>query len=209
MSHFSSSEIRDEYGVQQVEKFKKIIDEFQHRGLQPRDIHIANSGAIVNYPDAHFTMVRAGISLYGPRTAGKLKEKLPARQVMKFASKVALIKGFPEGYSLSYGRTYVTGKRTKVAFIPVGYADGYPRALSNRGYVLINNKRFNIIGRICMDWFLVDITECGEVNVQDEVILLGESAANVISADEIGDLAGTIPYEILCNISKKVARVYI
>jgi len=209
MSHFSSSEIRDDYGEKQVQEFKKIIEEFYRGGFRPRDIHMANSSAIVNYPDSHFTMVRTGISLYGAHSAQELKALLPTRQVMKFASKVALIKEFPAGSALSYGRTYVTEIRTKVAYIPVGYADGYPRSLSNKGYVLIGNNRTNIVGRICMDWFLVDITGHDNVNVGDEVTLLGESGMNVISAEEMGELDGTIPYEILCRISKRVNRVYI
>ena len=209
MSHFSSSEIRDAYGEKQVQAFKEIIEKFHRRGFRPRDIHMANSSAIINYPESHFTMVRTGISLYGSHSAQELKELLPTRQVMKFSSKVALIKEFPAGSALSYGRTYITEKTTRVAYIPVGYADGYPRSLSNKGYVFIGNKRTNIVGRICMDWFLVDISGRDDVNVGDEVTLLGESGMNVIRAEEVGELDGTIPYEILCRISKRVSRVYV
>lgn len=209
MSHFSSSETRDDYGCTQIDTFNVAIDQFRREGFFLKDIHMANSGAIVNYPEAHFTMVRAGISLYGSHASRELKEKLPTRQVMKFVSKVAHIREFPKGYALSYGRTYITRRKTRVAYIPVGYADGYPRSLSNKGFVLINNNRSHVIGRICMDWFLVDITDCGEVNAQDEVILLGDSATDTINADEIGEIAGTIPYEILCKISKRVTRVYL
>lgn len=209
MSHFSSSEIRDTFGENQIEKFKEIIDVFHRRGFRPKDIHMANSSAILNYPESHFTMVRAGISLYGSHTTQELKKQLPTRQVMKFVSRIALIKEFPAGSALSYGRTYITKRPTRVAYVPVGYADGYPRSLSNVGFVFIGDKRSSIIGRICMDWFLVDITDNDNVSVQDEVMLIGESGMNVISADEIGELAGTIPYEILCKISKRVTRVYI
>jgi alanine racemase len=209
MSHFSSSEFKDDFGAAQVNEFKKVIGDFQQRGFEPNVIHMANSGAIINYPDAHFTMVRAGISLYGSHSSMELKKQLPTRQVMKFVSKVALIREFPAGYGLSYGRTYVTKKHTRVAYIPVGYADGYPRSLSNKGSVLINNRRCDVIGRICMDWFLIDITGHDEVRVKDEVILLGESSTDIITADEIGEISGTIPYEIFCKISKRVMRVYI
>jgi alanine racemase len=209
MSHFTSSEIRDTFGENQIERFKEIIDAFHSRGFRPKYIHMANSSAILNYPESHFTMVRAGISLYGSHNIQALKKQLPTRQVMKFVSKVALIKEFPAGSALSYGRTYITKRQTRVAYVPVGYADGYPRSLSNVGYVFIGDKRSDIIGRICMDWFLVDVTDHSNVNVQDEVMLIGESGTNAISADEIGELAGTIPYEILCNISKRVTRVYI
>jgi alanine racemase len=209
MSHFSSSEIRDDYGIAQVNAFRKVIEEFEKRGFQTKVIHMANSGAITNYPEAHFTMVRAGISLYGSHSTLELKKQLPTRPVLKFTSRIALIREFPAGHALSYGRTYVTSRKTKVAYIPVGYTDGYPRSLSNKGSVLINNNRCNIIGRICMDWFLVDITDLNKVNIKDEVILLGESKTDAVTAYEIGEISGTIPYEILCKISKRVTRVYI
>jgi alanine racemase len=208
MSHFSSSEIRDEHGVRQLNTFKKIVEDFFKKGLKPKIIHMANSSAIVKYPEAHFNMVRTGISLYGSHSSGELKKLLPTRQVMKFISRVALIREFPEGYALSYGSTFITSKKTRVAYIPVGYADGYPRALSNKGSVLINDKRHDVVGRICMDWFLVDITSDKRVNVNDEVILLGESVTDCITADEIAEISETIPYEILCKISKRVTRVY-
>lgn len=209
MSHFSSSEVRDDYGTAQVKAFKKVIEDFERRGFQPNIIHMANSGAIVNYPDAHFTMVRAGISLYGSHPSMELKKQLPTRPMMRFTSRIALIREFPANYALSYGRTYVTNRKTRVAYIPVGYADGYPRSLSNKGSVLIKDRRCSIIGRICMDWFLVDITDISEVNVGEEVVLLGESKSDAVTADEIGEIAGTIPYEILCKISKRVTRVYL
>jgi len=208
MSHFSTSEIRDEHGIGQLNTFKKIIEDSFRKGLKPRVIHMANSGAIIKYPEAHFNMVRTGISLYGSHSSEELKKLLPTKQVMKFVSKVALIREFPVGYALSYGRTFITSKDTRVAYIPVGYADGYPRALSNKGSVLINDKRHDVVGRICMDWFLVDITGDKRVNVNDEVILLGKSVTDCITADEIAEISETIPYEILCQISKRVTRVH-
>jgi len=208
MSHFSSSETRDEYGIGQINTFKKVIEGFRERGFQPPITHMANSSAIINYPEAHFNMIRTGISLYGSQSSKELKKLLSTRPVMKFASRVALIREFPAGFALSYGRTYVTREKAKVAYIPVGYSDGYLRALSNKGSVLIHDRRHNVIGRICMDWFLVDITDDDEVTVNDEVILLGESITNCISADEIAEISGTIPYEILCKISKRVIRKY-
>jgi alanine racemase len=208
MSHFSSSEIRDAHGIGQINTFKKIIEVFLKKGFQLEIVHMANSGAIINYPESHFNMVRTGISLYGSHSSKELRDKLPTRQVMKFVSKIALIREFPEGFPLSYGRTFVTSKSTRVAYIPVGYADGYPRALSNKGSVLIRDKRCDVIGRVCMDWFLVDVTGYGDINVNDEVILLGESITDCITADEIAEISGTIPYEILCKISKRVIRIF-
>ncbi|OPX95191.1 MAG: Alanine racemase [Syntrophorhabdus sp. PtaB.Bin006] len=209
MSHFSSSENRDEYGLEQVKTFTRITEFLKENGITPRLVHMANSGAIVNYPEAHFNMARVGISLYGSHPDVGLKKVLPTQQVMKFVSKIALIREFPAGYGLSYGRTFVTKRNTIVAYVPVGYADGYPRALSNKGSVLIKDRRCSIIGRICMDWLLVDITDIEGLEVKDEVILLGQGEEDAVTADEIAELAGTIPYEILCKISKRVLRVYV
>jgi alanine racemase len=154
-------------------------------------------------------MIRAGISLYGSHPAKELSAKLPVRQVMRFISRVALIRDFPPGSPLSYGRTFTTSGRTRIAYIPVGYADGYPRALSNRGSVLIKGKRCSVVGRVCMDWFLADITDLQDAATGDEVVLLGHDGTSTITADEIAEHAGTIPYEILCKISKRVTRIYI
>ena len=170
---------------------------------------MANSGALTTYPDAYFSMVRVGINLYGSHAARGLREKMALRQVMKLVSKISLLREFPEGFTLSYGGTYTTKKNTRVAYIPVGYADGFPRMLSNKGSVLIKDRRCSIVGIICMDWLLADVTYLDDVDVGEEVILLGEGDTQSITADEIADQAGTIPYEILCGISRRVMRVYI
>jgi alanine racemase len=181
----------------------------QDADTYPAIIHMANSGAVTTYPEAHFTMVRVGISLYGSHPAREMGEKLTLRQVMKVVSRIAVIRDFPEGTPLSYGRTFTTSKNTRVAYIPVGYADGYLRALSNKGAVLIKDRRCAIIGRICMDWFLADITHLEGVEVGEEVVLLGRGETQTITADEIAEKAGSIPYEILCDISKRIPRVYV
>ncbi len=209
MSHFASSEIRDDYGLRQVALFQDARLALVAQGITPELAHMANSGAVIQYPEAHFDMVRVGISLYGAYPAGVLAEKLPLKQVMKLVTKIALIREFPAGKALSYGRTYLTGKTTRVAYIPVGYADGYPRSLSNKGFVLIKDTKCSIVGIVCMDWSLVDITDIGGVDVGEEVILLGRDNINVITADELAECAGTIPYEILCKISKRVPRFYV
>ncbi|MCX7965806.1 MAG: alanine racemase, partial [Syntrophorhabdaceae bacterium] len=209
MSHFSASEIRDEYGLNQIKKFQEIIDLFRKNKIEPKFIHMANSGGIINYPEAHFNMVRLGISLYGSYPDATMKNKVQLRQAMKLTSKIALIREFSEGSFLSYGRTFKTERPSKIAYIPVGYSDGYPRALSNIGVVLINDTRCCIVGRVCMDWILVDITDCPHVRIGDEVILLGYGDKEAITADEIADLEGTIPYEVLCRLSKKIKRCYI
>jgi alanine racemase len=191
MSHFSSSERRDEYGVGQVKIFEKTLETLRNHGISPGLVHMANSGAIANYPEAYFSMIRVGVNLYGSHAAVELKQKLPLRPVMKLTSKIALIREFPPECSLSYGRTYTTEKETNIAFVPVGYADGYPRALSNKGFVLVKDRRCPVVGRICMDWVLVDITGIDSVNLGDEVILMGSGVSDTVTADEIAELTGT------------------
>jgi len=209
MSHFSSSEKRDEQGMKQYTLFKTIIEKFHASGINPEIMHMANSGALLNYTEAFFSMVRVGISLYGSYPDRALRGRLGVQQAMKFVSKIALIKEFPLGYPLSYGGTFVTKHHTRVAYIPVGYADGYPRALSNKGSVLIKDRRCSIIGRICMDWFLVDVTGYEDIHENEDVILLGHGTTDSITADEIADASGTIPYEILCTIGKRAQKIYV
>ena len=209
MSHFSSSEKRDEYGLNQVKMFKEIIGLFKDNGVSLEVVHMANTGAIINYPEAHFDMVRIGIGLYGSSPSIELRDVLGLSQVMKVVSRIAFIKDFDVGYLLSYGRTYTTEKKTRVAYVPVGYSDGYPRALSNKAKVLVNGRRCNLIGRVCMDWLLVDITEIDSAYSGDEVILLGRGDGDTITADELAVLADTIPYEVLCNISKRIPKTYV
>ncbi|MEN6617475.1 MAG: alanine racemase [Syntrophorhabdus sp.] len=211
MSHFSVSETRDEYGLSQIEDFRKVVEVFRSAGLHVPHKHMGNSGAIINYPEAHFSMVRAGISLYGSHPSRSMEDSLGLRQVMKISARIAFCREFPAGSSLSYGRTYTTKRSTRIAYIPVGYSDGYPRSLSNKGPVLINGQRCIIVGRVCMDWILADITGVGPVKSGDEAILLGEDDLEGvrISANEIAENAGTIPYEILCKISRRIERVYV
>ena len=209
MSHFSASEVRDAYGLKQMEQFRQAVRMVQDAGLNPEVIHMANSGAISMYPDAHFTMVRAGINLYGSYPSRELMDKVKLAPVMKFVSKVSLLREFSEGQALSYGGTYVTKKNTIIAYVPVGYADGYPRALSNKGSVLIKDTRCGVVGRICMDWLLADVSHLEGVEVGEEVVLLGRSDTETVTADELAEISGTIPYEILCKISKRIMRVYV
>jgi alanine racemase len=209
MSHFASSENRDEYGFKQVATFKKALQVLEQSGIKPELVHMGNSGAITQYPEAHFDMVRVGIALYGSYPSKDLSKILHIIPAMKLSSRIAIIKEFPPGSSLSYGRTFTTERKTRIAYVPIGYADGYPRSLSNKGSVLINDRRCNVAGRICMDWLLVDITDKGNMAVGEEVILLGKGINDSITADEIAEHTGTIPYEILCKISKRVPRIYV
>ncbi len=209
MSHFASSEQRDDYGRNQVRDFVGAAEFFKERGITPELLHMANSGAICGYPEAYFNMVRPGIMLYGSYSDPVLEGTLQLGPVLTWSARVAVVREFPAESALSYGRTYITERRTKIAYIPVGYGDGYPRALSNRGSVLVRGRRCPVVGRVCMDWIFVDVTELGDVAPGEEVVLLGGKGNEAIRADEIAAKAGTIPYEVLCNISRRIPRQYV
>jgi len=209
MSHFASSEQRDAYGMTQVERFTQVMDYFSKQGLVPALLHMANSAAVCQYPEAYFGMVRLGIMLYGSYPDASLARKIRVKPVMKLASRIAYVKSFPPGSPLSYGRTFITDRATSVACVALGYADGFPRALSNKGSVLIRSRRCPIVGRICMDWLLADVTALPDVAAGEDAIIIGEAGNERITADEIAECAGTIPYEIFCNVSKRIPRSYV
>jgi alanine racemase len=153
-------------------------------------------------------MVRPGIMLYGSYPDRSLQSRIALRPVMKWTSKIAFVRSFGARSCLSYGRTFVTERETRVAYVPIGYADGYPRSLSNCGSVLIKGTRCRILGTVCMEWIFVDITHLPDAEPQEEVVLLGQYGSEAVTADEIAEQTGTIPYEILCNVSRRVSRVY-
>jgi alanine racemase len=209
MSHFPASDQRDDFGKRQIEDFRHVLEVFSDHGVRPKFCHMANSGAICTYPEAHFTMVRPGIMLYGSYPDLSLRNKIALKPVMKWISHVAFVRHLPSDSPVSYGRTYFTTGETTVAYIPVGYADGYPTSLSNRGMVLIRGRGCPVLGRVCMEWTMVDVTDLPDVAPGEEVVLLGDSGkGEVITADDIADTIGSIPYEVLCGISKRVPRCY-
>jgi alanine racemase len=208
MSHFASSELRDDYGAEQVRAFRRVIESFRAAGVRPRFVHMANSAAICDYPEAHFTMVRPGIMLYGSYPDKSLRGMVRLKPVMRWTSSVCYVRTLPAQTSLSYGRTCVTERETRVAYVPIGYADGFPRSLSNRGAVLIKGTRCRIMGTVCMEWVIADVTAVADVGPGEEVVIMGGSGVETITADEIADQAGTIPYEILCGVSRRVPRLY-
>jgi len=209
MSHFASSERRDDYGMTQISRFQEAVSFLQNEGVQPQLLHMANSGAVCQYPESHFSMVRLGIMLYGSYSDPSLAGRMALKPVMKLSSRVAYVKSFPPECSLSYGRTFVTSRSTKVAYVAAGYADGIPRALSNKGAALLGGKRCPIIGRVCMDWLLLDVTDLPGVSPGEEAVLMGASGSDAITADEIAGHADTIPYEILCAVARRMPREYV
>ena len=195
------------YSDMQQDKITAVTEELRKRGLSLKHSHFMNSAAGVYRNDSRSTLARLGIILYGlmPNTAKPLPFELSP--VMTLRATISQIKTVDAGTQVSYGRTYTADKPTTLATITCGYADGYPRALSNKGYVLVNGKRAPITGRVCMDQFMCDITGIENVKVGDYAILMGTVGGERITADDIADMTGTIGYEVVCDISSRVPRV--
>ncbi|MDD5712657.1 MAG: alanine racemase, partial [Smithellaceae bacterium] len=208
-THLAESEILADYNEQQWRAFRELLDKLEAEGIAIPIRHMSNSGAILNYPKFNLNMVRPGLMSYGiypsPETTGKA-ELMP---VMSFKTRVVLIKEFPKGHSIGYGRSYVTDKTARIATIPVGYGDGYGLILSNRGEVLIRGCRMPIVGRISMDMCTVDVSACPNCQVGDEVVLMGKQGDEYISANEIAQKVHTISYDILCALGKRAPRVFL
>jgi alanine racemase len=214
ISHFASADELDESGQyftrQQAERFAWTVDQVRRAGFSPRYIHIANSaGALLNdYPFCN--LVRPGIALYGALPSSDFQGRLVLKPVMRLKSKIAMLKWVEPGTTISYARRFSAEQRSLIASVPVGYADGYPRALTNRGQVLIRGQRAQVSGTVCMDWIMLDVTSIPDVAVGDEITLMGEDRqGNRVLAEELAQWAGTIPYELFCGISKRVPRVYL
>lgn len=211
-SHFSTADEKDkEYTDYQLSKFNEFYDELSKVGVKIKIRHIANSAAIIELPKTHFEAVRPGIILYGYYPSEEVdKSNIQLKPVMELKTNIAHIKKIPSGYYISYGRKFKSTRETVVATLPVGYADGYTRLLFNKAKVIINGQFAPVVGRICMDQCMVDVTNIkGEIKVGDEVILIGEKGGISINADHIAEMLGTINYEVVCMISKRVPRVYI
>ena len=209
-SHFSSSDDNDlNYTKKQLKHFSGIRsyikDKYSHEIL----FHIANSGSIMQLNDSHLDMVRPGAILYGYPPDPNFKLKDDIREVMTFVSKIALIKKVDSREPVSYGRRFHTKKEIQIAIIPVGYADGYNRRFTNTGRVLIKGKCYPVIGAVCMDQIIIDIGNDSNLQVAEDVILLGRQGNECISNIELCKQIGTIPYELTCGISRRVQRVHI
>lgn len=206
-SHFACSDEKDpEYTYAQFDRFMKLICELEKEGIKIPCRHIANSGAIIMYPEMHLDMVRAGIILYGYHPSQEVdKEKLPLEPVMSLKTRITQVKESERDIGVSYGKTYITDKKTKIATIPVGYADGYSRCLSHKAKVEIGGELCDTIGRICMDQCMIDVTNVNNISIGDEVILFGDKK---ITADSIAGWMNTISYEVLCLVSKRIPRLY-
>ncbi|MGB0911281.1 MAG: alanine racemase [Nitrospirales bacterium] len=209
MTHLADADNYDpEFTRNQLERFQDILGQIKHTGHSIEMIHAANSAGIMYHPSSHFTMVRPGLMLYGSTPRKSQHSDIALRPVMKVATHIIHIRSVKAGEVIGYGGSYRTTKSSKIAILPVGYAHGYSRSLSNKGTVLIQGKRVPIIGKICMDMMLVDVTNLSDPKLGEEVILLGQQEQEVISADEIAEWLDTIPYEVMCNIGTRSHHRY-
>lgn len=206
-SHFACADEADLTSAhRQVDRFNEALAYYPERGLEMPRRHMANSGGIIQLPEAHFETVRPGILMYGIQPSADVPRIVPVRPALSWHSEVVYFKVLPEAESVSYGSTWTADGPTRLVTVPVGYGDGYFRLLSNRGEVVINGARHPIRGRVCMDQFMVDIGQSSAYN-GDEVVLIGGDGA-FISVEDIATWADTIPYEVLTNINTRVPRVY-
>jgi alanine racemase len=209
ISHLAlADEPKHPFSDEQLELFRQSLAAVRAAGFSPRHIHLSNSADIFSREIPETNLVRPGIVLYGGLPADHLAGHLDLRPVMSFRSAVAQIKTVPAGTGISYSHRFRAERPTTIAAIPVGYADGYNRLLTNRGEVLVRGQRARITGTVCMDWILVDVTDIPGVQVGDPVTLLGRDNGQVITAEEWAGKIGTISYEVFCLISKRVPRVY-
>jgi alanine racemase len=203
-THFAKAEDpQDNFTQDQFQKFKQVAAKVKHIPIK----HSANSAAVLFHPETHLDMVRVGLMIYGLYPQGSSRRLINLKPALSFKSRITYLKKIPEGTPVSYGCTYVAPSQTTIATVPVGYADGFSRRLSNRGQVIIRGKRYPVVGRVTMDLTLVNIGE-DKVEMGDEVVLIGEQNGQAISADEVAGLEDTISYEVVCGIGKRVARIY-
>ena len=209
-THFATSDQSDlSFAREQLKQFEGLYAKLKSSGLKIPIRHAANSAAILQFPESHFELVRPGIALYGLSPSAQVGGNAGLEPVMSWKAKVSHVKSIKTGETVSYGRTFQAAYPTCVATIPVGYADGLRRALSNQGEMLIHGKRSMMIGRVCMDQTMLEVTKIKKVNVGDVVTILGKDGYEQITATEMADWLGTISYEVICGISKRVPRVYI
>lgn len=209
-THFATADEKDKsFMIKQEKLFSDFVFNLEKKGICIPVKHISNSAAIIHGKSLNYNMVRSGIITYGLYPSDEVdKSKLLLEPSLELISHVVYVKTIKKGDTVSYGRTFTANKDMKIATIPVGYADGYPRLLSNKGRVIINGKYAPIVGRICMDQFMVDVTDIENVNESDVVTLIGKQGDCFISADEVAALSQTINYEIICGIGKRVPRIY-
>jgi alanine racemase len=206
-SHFADADSPDgAYAAQQLGSFLSAVSNMERVGIKVPLRHMANSAALLFHPEAHLDMARPGIAIYGLRASNDMPPPFPPLPAMRLLSRVSQIRTVPAGHSVGYGRTFRASRESRIATLPLGYADGVSRALSNRGQVGFPSGRAPIAGRICMDQLMVDVTELPDVTVGSTAVIFGSGGPSIA---EVADMLGTIDYEIVCAVSKRVPRVYL
>lgn len=210
-THFSVSDDitnNEDYTRFQFKNFKSAIDMLENKGVKFKIRHCCNSGGILNFPEMQLDMVRAGVILYGLYPSDETRNKIDLRPVMELKSVVSQVKTIPQGTSLSYGRTFVSNKNITVASVTIGYADGYSLRFSNNSQMLVKGEKADIIGRVCMDQLMLDVSNINGVKEGDVVTVFGKDDKMILTVDELAKKIGTINYEIVCLIGKRVPRIY-
>ena len=210
-THFAKADETDKgYTDQQIKEYLWMQKALEERKICFPYCHCSNSAGIIDIKEANMDLVRAGISIYGMYPSEEVrKENVPLKPAMELISHVTYVKWIEAGTSVSYGGTYTAKEKRKIATIPVGYGDGYPRSLSNKGYVLIHGRKAPICGRVCMDQFMVDVTEIEDVKFGDRVVLVGYDGAEHLPVETLGDISGRFNYEFVCCLSKRIPREYL
>ena len=198
-----------EFTNKQYENFIHVRDSLKKRGVDISVVHCSNSGAIEDYPETCCDMVRAGIILYGLAPSSKLADRLDLAPAMTLKTVVAFVKEVQKGATISYGRTFTADRKMKIATVPIGYADGFIRQNAKDGYMMVNGKKAKIVGRICMDQTMLDVTDIEDVKTGDEVVVFGTGENGEPTADSLAENTGTINYETVCLVGKRVPRIYI
>ena len=209
-SHYATADEADlSLAREQAERFDRFIEALKAQGLEVPVIHMSNSAALMNF-SKHYNMVRAGVVIHGIYPSDEVPtEKLPVQPALSWHSRISLLKTLPAGRQIGYGATYTTTAPTRVATVPVGYADGYRRGLTGKFYVLIHGKRAPILGRVCMDQIMVDVTDIPEAQADDPVVLIGKSGDEEITMFQISKAAGVVHYEFLCSLHHRIPRYYL
>ena len=206
-NHFSSS-AEDPYFTRiQIDRFKGLVDELRAQKIEVPYIHCANSAAIIRYPETYFSMVRPGLSLYGVSPVPLVEKSVQLRPILTWKSRIIFLKEVPAHTPVSYAGTFVTKHKSKIATAAFGYADGYRRNLSNKGWVLVNGARVPVVGRITMDMTMLDVTGLPHVRIGDEAVLIGRQGDQTMSVEELAGWSNTSPYEMFCGISLRVPRI--
>jgi len=208
-THFSSAGRDDFFTRYQIDSFEKLLVDIEKHWIKISMRHAANSIATVDFKRSHMNLVRPGLVIYGMYPKHTFPKLIKLKSALTLKTKIVFIKDVPPGRSISYGRTHVTQKHTKIATLPIGYADGYERSLSNKADVLVHGQRAPVIGKVTMDQVLIDVGHIKGVKIGDEVVLIGKQGNEEIRAEKLARLAGTIAYETVCSISNRVPRVYL